>query len=56
MKSESQQTLQREYRLISGGEDGMILWWNINYQPQVASMSKEHNLFSQSKKMIVYVE
>jgi hypothetical protein len=24
---------QREYRLISGGDDGMVKWWNIVYTP-----------------------
>jgi hypothetical protein len=24
---------QREYRLISGGEDGLIMWWNFLYSP-----------------------
>ncbi len=24
---------QREYRLISGGEDGLVMWWNLLYSP-----------------------
>lgn len=24
----------REYRLITGGDDGMIMWWNIPYSPE----------------------
>jgi len=26
---------QREYRLISGGDDGMIKWWNVVYTPSI---------------------
>jgi hypothetical protein len=40
---------QREYRLISGGDDGVIKWWNLVYTPSIPSEN-------QIKQMIVAVD
>lgn len=37
---------KREYRIITGGEDGMILWWNItvpfNPEAVVPNLAQDH--------------
>lgn len=36
---------QREYRLLSGGEDGVVMWWNILYTP-ISLQTKDDSMLS----------